>query len=397
MELDGRDPKVRDLIAAYEAATAAVRRGENAAGIAGFRWLIARVGEVWDANRAGLASAVLHQLSYNVDDRLTDEEVRLAEEIAASARDGSEAAWTVRFALGDATRRDDPAVAMDWYDQANGLRRAALAYDADKMDRVFDALIATFDGATVERLSALTGATSPKPVFVVGMPRSGTTLVEQVLASVPGVHGAGELTVLSQLARNIQEEEGAWPAGASQLTASRLTRLGTAYLTHIHKLAPKATRVVDKMPANAQNVGLILSIFPNATILHVRRDPLDNCFGCYRQLFSGGVDYCYDQTELGRYHQGLERAMAHWKAVAPGRIHDVDYGRLVCDFEDEARRLVAAAGMPWSDACLEFHKTERVIDTASSKQARQPLFTSGLGSSERFRPYLRDLETALAA
>lgn len=397
MELDGRDPKVRDLISAYEAGTAAVRLGDSAAGVAAFRDVLARLGEVWAANRAGLASAVLHQLSYNVDDRLTDGEVRLAEEIAAAAADGSEAAWTVRFALGEATKRDDAAVAMNWFDAANALRRGALAYDADAMDRVFDALIATFDGQTIARLGALSGATSPKPVFVVGMPRSGTTLVEQVLASAPGIHGAGEMTAMSQLARNIQEQEGAWPHGAASLTAGRLTRLGTAYLTHLYKVAPKAARVVDKMPANAQNVGLILSIFPKATILHIRRDPLDNCFGCYRQLFAGGVDYCYDQTELGRYHQGLERAMAHWKAVAPGRIHEVDYGRLVTNFEDEARRLVAATGMPWSDACLEFHKTERAIDTASSKQARQPLFTSSLGAAERFRPYLQPLEAALAA
>ncbi|MEQ9125396.1 MAG: sulfotransferase, partial [Alphaproteobacteria bacterium] len=216
--------------------------------------------------------------------------------------------------------------------------------------------------------------------------RTAPPLDAQDRASAPGAQGARDLTALADVARNSPEPEGRWPAGAGRLAPGRVTQLATAYLVHIHRLAPKAERVVDKMPANAQNVGLILSLFPNATIIHTRRDPLDNCFGCYRQLFRGGVDYCYDQEELGRYHQGLMRLLDHWKAIAPGRIVEVDYRTLVEDFETEARRLVDAVGAPWSDACLAFHETVRDIDTASSVQVRRPIFTSGIGSADRFRP-----------
>ncbi len=396
MELEGRDPRVRELAALYDAAYTDKRMGRLDDALAKQREFLAGSQTIQGPDRAALASVALQQLCDLTDGNLRDEELALGLDIAAATADGSEAGYIVRFALAHAEMERDPAAAMQWLDTANAMRRAEVSYDPDAMDRVFQELADTFDHPTIERLSA-TGGRSPKPIFVVGMPRSGTTLVEQVLASLPGVHGAGELTALADLARNIQQEEGRWPMGAANLTPGRVTRLATAYLVHIHKLAPKAERVVDKMPANAQNVGLILSLFPRATILHIRRDPLDNCFGCYRQLFRGSVDYCYDQTELGRYHQGLSRLMDYWKAAAPGRIVDVDYAALVQDFEPEARRLVAATGMEWSDACLEFHKTEREIDTASSAQVRQPLFTKGLGVAEPFRPYLQPLEAALAA
>lgn len=397
MQLEGRDPRVRDLAAVYATAYADTRAGRIDDAVRQYRDLVAGCRAIEDPDRSSLLSAGLQQLGFLADGGLTDGEIALAEETAAATSGGSEPGWIVRFGLGQTfAERGDAAAAMAWFDAANAMRRAALSYDADAMDRVFADLARTFDAETIARLSK-SGGRSPKPVFIVGMPRSGTTLVEQVLASVPGVHGAGELTAIGGLARDIHAKEGAWPGGATALTAGRVTRLATAYLVHLHKLAPRAERVVDKMPANAQNVGLILSLFPNATVLHVRRDPLDNCFGCYRQLFRGEVNYCYEQTELGRYHQGLERLMDHWKAAAPGRIVDVDYGALVRDFEAEARRLVDATGMPWSDACLDFHKTEREIDTASSKQARQPLFTSGLGAADPYRPFLRPLEAALAA
>lgn len=397
MELDAREASAVELVRIYESAGAAKRIGRFDEFVDGMRAVVVRSRTLSPENRVAVASAALQQLSYYADGALTDEEIDDAEAVALLASDFEEAGWVVRFALGQAyAERGEAAVAMGWFDEANALRRAAIRYDANAMDMLLTSMARTFDAETIERLSK-SGAPSPKPVFVVGMPRSGTTLVEQILASAPGVHGAGELTALGFLARDIQAKEGGWPFGAAHLDAKRVHELCTAYLWHIHKLAPKAERVIDKMPANAQNVGLILSLFPNATILHVRRDPLDNCFGCYRQTFSGEVNFCYEQTELGHYYRGLERLMAYWKAAAPGRIVDVDYAALVQDFEPEARRLVAATGMPWSDACLEFHKTERQIDTASARQARQPLNSAGLGSAEPYRPFLQPLESALAA
>lgn len=396
MELDGSDPSARRLAGVYEKAYGFRKSGQMDQALAHYRDVAEGARRLSGQNRSALLSVSLQQIADLSDDGLTAEEYALGEEAAAATEDGGEPGWIVRFALGQAAMKRDPAAAMSWFNAANGMRRKAVSYDADAMDRVFGALAETFDKSTIERMQA-TGGRSPKPVFVVGMPRSGTTLVEQVLASVPGIHGAGELSGIADLARNIHAEEGAWPRGGKQLSAGRVTRLATAYLVFLHKLAPKAERVVDKMPANAQNVGLLLGLFPRATILHIRRDPLDNCFGCYRQLFRGDVNFCYEQTELGRYHQGLNQLMDHWKEAAPGRIVDVDYRQLVENFEPEARRIVAATGMEWSDACLDFHKTERVIDTASSKQARQPLFTSSLGAAEPFRPYLQPLEAALAA
>lgn len=397
MELDGREPKAIELAELYRSAGVAKRSGRFEEAIAGFRKVADGALGLCDQNRVALAAGALQQLSYFADGALTEAEIRIAEDLAAATIDGGEAGWVVRFGLGQAyAERGDPAAAMRWLDDANAMRRAAITYSADAMERLFLLLARTFDGETIARLSAL-GAPSPKPVFVVGMPRSGTSLVEQILASVPGVHGAGELTAVAELARDVNAKDGGWPAGAAGLTAGRVRWLTTAYLVHLHKLAPKAERVVDKMPANAQNVGLILSLFPGATILHVRRDPLDNCFGCYRQTFGGEINFAYDQTELGRYYRYLDWIMDHWKAAAPGRIVEVNYTELVQNFEPEARRLVAAMNMPWSDACLEFHKTERQIDTASAKQARQPLFTSGLGAAEPYRPYLQDLEASLAA
>jgi len=396
MHLEGSDPRTQSLVAAYQAAYDLKKSGQIDAATGQYRAVAQGARDIAGPDRTALLSVALQQIADIADDGLTAAELALGEEAAAATTDGGEAGWIVRFALGQAAMGRDPAAAMAWFDAANAMRRQALTYDADMVDRLFAVLGDTFDAPTIARLRQ-TGGRSPKPIFVVGMPRSGTTLVEQILASVPGIYGAGELTAIADLARNIQAEEGAWPAGATRLTPSRVTRLATAYLLQLHKLAPKAKRVVDKMPANAQNVGLLLSLFPGATILHVRRDPLDVCFGCYRQVFRGDVAYCYEQTELGRYHQGLERLMDHWKAAAPGRIVDVSYRKLVENFETEARALVAATGMEWSDACLEFHKTEREIDTASSKQARQPLFTASLGNAAPYRPYLQPLEAALAA
>lgn len=396
MQLQARDPRVHKHVETYKSAFADKRHGRIDDAVAKYRRILKGGQKIKGEDRHSLLSVAFHQLSDMADDGFTDAEFALAEDVAAATQEGSEAGWTIRFALGQASMRHDAGTAMRWFDEGNRMRRAAIAYDADQMDAMFGRLTDVFDPEIINRLSEH-GGRSPKPIFIVGMPRSGTTLVEQVLASVPGVFGAGELTVVPQLARDISQKEGDWPNGAANLSPQRARGLANHYLVHIHRLAPQAERVVDKMPANAQNVGLILSLFPGATVIHMRRDPMDNCFGCYRQLFSGRVDYCYDQTELGRYHHGLMRSMNYWREAMPGRIVDVDYRRLVEHFEPEARRIVAATGMEWTDACLEFHKTEREINTASSKQARQPLFSTGIGSAEPYRPYLAELEAALAS
>lgn len=396
MELEGRDRRVRPVVALHDAAHAAKREGRIGEAVSGYREMLRRAGAVLGPDRLALQATALHQITTLSPGALTAKDLATAEGVAAETAHGGAPGWTVRFALGQALGDDDPSQAFAWFEQANEMRRAALYYDADMMDRLFDALIQTFDASTVERLRAA-GDASRRPVFIVGMPRSGTTLTEQALASLPGVHGAGELKAMAAVAKCIHEERGGWPFGAAKLSAGDVAGLAGAYLGEIAKIAPDAERVVDKMPANVQNVGLILSLFPNATILHMRRDPMDVCFACYRQLFSGNVDYAYDLEEIARYHNGTLRLMAHWQAIAPDAIHEVSYQRLVLDFEGETRRLSEAIGVPWSEACLDFHKTKRPIDTASAGQARRPLYTTSLGVAARFGTALKPLERALAA
>ena len=230
------------------------------------------------------------------------------------------------------------------------------------------------------------GNGDPRPVFVVGMPRSGTSLVEQILASHPAVFGAGEQLILSELAGSD------FPASAVDGRA-----IGTAYIARLQAVAPQAARIVDKMPGNFIYAGLISSILPKARIIHVIRDPLDTCLSCYGKLFSGSVNSAYDLGELGRYYRGYEALMAHWHRVLPQTVLvDVAYEDLVGDLETQARRLVAHCGLEWDARCLDFHKTARVVRTASAIQVRRPLYRSAVGRARFYLPWLRPLTDALA-
>jgi hypothetical protein len=229
------------------------------------------------------------------------------------------------------------------------------------------------------------------PVFVVGMPRSGTTLVEQVLASHPAVYGAGELRHLQTLT----DGAGAFPQAIPGLTAVQFAAMGDAYLAKIMPLAQDRRHVVDKMPANFLRAGLIRLILPEARIIHCRRDPVDTCLSCYSKLFAAEQPYTYDQTELGRFHLDYQRLMAHWRAVLPAsHFIEVDYEAVVVDLETEARRLLAFLDLPWDDACLRFHETARPVRTASVNQVRLPVYRT---SSGRWRAHAAQLGPLLEA
>lgn len=226
------------------------------------------------------------------------------------------------------------------------------------------------------------------PLFVLGMPRSGSTLVEQILASHPKVFGAGELTDFQDAAAGFGDT-GSVPVSAPEAVASftgdRLRQLGASYVDRVRALAPAAERIVDKMPANFRLAGLIHLALPNARIIHTVRDPVDTCLSCFPKLFAGDQPYCYDLGELGRYYRAYEALMAHWRHVLPqGVMLDVQYEAVVDDIEREARRIIAHCGLEWDDACLSFYKTRRVIRTASAAQARQPIYNTSVG---RWHPY----------
>jgi hypothetical protein len=236
------------------------------------------------------------------------------------------------------------------------------------------------------------GDPSSVPVFIVGMPRSGTTLIEQILASHPRVFGAGELMNLTRTVATLSRRA-PFLGAILAMGAPELRELGAHYVTEVRQLAPEADRIIDKMPANFRLVGLIHLALPNARIIHARRDPLDTCFSCFSQLFSGDQPFSYDLAELGRYYSAYEMLMQHWRRVLPrGVMLEVNYEDVIGDLEGEARRIVSHCGLEWDDACLSFHQTERPV--RSTFQVRQPIYRNSVG---RWRLYERHLGPLIGA
>jgi hypothetical protein len=250
----------------------------------------------------------------------------------------------------------------------------------------------TFSSSLFERLRG-GGDPSSRPVFVIGMPRSGTTLVEQILASHPLVAGAGELPAM----RLAVESLGDYPDAIAGLARDSLAALGRQYLQRTAKLSTRP-HLVDKMPANFLYAGLIHLILPNARIINCRRDAADTCLSCYTKLFAAEQLFSYDLAELGSFHRAYERLTAHWRAMLPAdRFIDVDYESVVDDLPAQARRLTDWLGIRWDENCLRFHETKRVIRTASLAQVRQPIYKSSKGRARRYAPYLAPLLAALEA
>ncbi|HVT81950.1 MAG TPA: sulfotransferase [Phycisphaerae bacterium] len=294
------------------------------------------------------------------------------------------------FALGrlcdEAGKFDD---AFQHFSAGNRLVResraaAGLRFDAERLSRSVDQMIAAF---TPEFFAARRtwGNDSQTPVFIVGMPRSGTSLVEQIAASHPAVFGAGELQVVDHLPLAL--------APPHTWTAENISTCAREYLAKIHELSGgHAERVTDKMPANIFLLGLIAALFPNARVIFCRRDGRDNCLSCYFQRFDqANILYTYDLADCAFQYLETERLAAHWRRVLPLRMLDVHYEKLVTDQETESRRLLQFLGLPWDPACLRFHETERTILTASFWQVRQPMYTRSIGRWRHYEPHLARL------
>ena len=271
-------------------------------------------------------------------------------------------------------------------------------YDLDANRAHFARIAEVFDEAFFEAREGQ-GAASALPVFVVGMPRSGTTLVEQIIASHPKAHGAGELPDLPSISKALPEftqpKGTPYPDCMAGLPAKALKGLGEAYLKRLREVAPAAERVVDKAPLNGQHLGLVAALLPAARIIHCRRDALDTCLSCYFQNFSSGQHYSFDLSTLGHFYRDYANLMAHWYRVLPTPIHAVDYEALVADPETEIPALIAACGLEWDDACLAPHRTARPIGTASRWQVRQPVYRSSVRRWQRFAEHLTPLREAL--
>lgn len=297
----------------------------------------------------------------------------------------------LHFALGKAyLDHADSARAFQHLDEGNRLKRQTFVFDVDASARWMAGIAKTFSPEFLESLAG-NGNPSDMPIFVLGMPRSGTTLVEQILASHRQVHGAGELRSIQRIVDGL----GDYPAAAARLAQADLARLGEDYLSQVSPLAGACTHLVDKMPANFLHAGLIHLILPNARIIHCRRNPVDTCLSCYTKLFSAEQKFAYDLRELGLFHRAYQTLMAHWRETLPqDRFIEVDYEVLVDNLEGEARRLITFLGLPWDDACLDFHRTERPVRTASANQVRQPIYRT---SVERWKTHAAYLEPLLSA
>ncbi len=297
----------------------------------------------------------------------------------------------LHFALGKAYLDiGDSEQAFAHLNAGNLMKRQSIEYDPASTTAWMADIAQVFSPALL-RERAGQGATSAMPIFVLGMPRSGTTLTEQVLASHPSIHGAGELANLQSIINQI----GNYPANVPNLSPATLKEFGERYISEITKLANGKPYVVDKMPINFAYAGLIRLILPNAHIIHSRRDPVDTCLSCYSKLFTAEQSFTYDLSELGAFHRDYQKLTAYWGEVLPKDFFlDVDYEAMVEDLEGQARRMLDFIGLPWDPACLNFHETKRTVRTASVNQVRKPVYKS---SSGRWRKHAKQLGPLLQA
>lgn len=306
---------------------------------------------------------------------------------------------SVHFALGMAfDARGQYARAFEHFVSANAASRSVASYDEVQTMKGFDEIARVFS-AEMYLAHAGSGYVDEAPVFIIGMPRSGTSLTEQLLASHPLVYGAGELELFGEIAKAVL-------SGGSRVTGEQIRRVdarvisevGRRYAEQVRAIAgPDAVRITDKMPSNFRYAGFIHLALPKAKLIHLKRDPLDTCLSCFTHTFAGdGLSWTFDLGELGRYYRAYSGLMDHWRALLPQNVMlEVQYEDLVDDFETQARRIVEFCGLPWDDRCLHFNETKREVRTASAAQVRKPLYRDAVGKARRYGDLLRPLAEAL--
>jgi tetratricopeptide (TPR) repeat protein len=357
--------------------------GRTAEGIAAYRRALALspgLGEVW-WSLANLKTV-----------RFSDEDLAAMRAALGAQGLSSEDRWHLDFSLGKALEdRGEAEAAFAHYAAGNAERRKRLAYRAEDTTTQVDAMIAAATPALFAH-GAGAGCTAPDPIFVLGMPRAGSTLIEQILSSHSAVEGTTELADIAMLARAIDD----YPAALAQLSADQLRALGEDYLAR-----PRVQRhtsrplFIDKMPNNWLHAGFIKLILPNAKVIDARRHPLACCFSNFKQHFARGQGFTYDLADMGRYYRDYVRLMAHFDAVLPGQVHRVIHEALIEDTEQEVRALLAFCGLAFEPACLAFYKNDRAVRTPSSEQVRQPISREGTEAWKAFEPWLGPLKAAL--
>ncbi len=355
------------------------------------------IGRIEDAKKASEQAVVANPLlvdshlklsrihDYNKDDTHLKQMTGLLKgELTDHAR------AVLNFALGNAynklKRYDD---AFLHFSEGNRLHRASCNYTIEK-DRAFFVGMQNAFGTFPPNYPWDEGCADDTPIFILGMPRSGTSLIEQILASHPKVYGAGEIALMLQIVtEQMSADEG-------MVTAEKKKQLGAEYVRRLRELAPAGiSHITPKMPDNFKLIGYIALLLPKARIIHCVRDPIDTCLSQFFQFFSEAHPYAYNLSEVGQYYKLYSELMAFWKQLLPNRIYDVHYDDVVGNFEPTVRNLLEHCGLEWDERCLDFHKTERVVRTASDVQVRQPIYRTSLNMKERYGAHLAPLYEAL--
>jgi tetratricopeptide (TPR) repeat protein len=332
--------------------------------------------------------------------RFEDQELAQMRTAESAATTSAVDRYHLCFALGKALEdRQQYAESFEYYLHGNALKRSESRYRPEthelntrlQSEVCTPALFARHEGG---------GALAADPIFIVGLPRSGSTLIEQILASHSAVEGTQELADLPRIAaslkgRDANPDDPRYPAVLAELSAEDYRRLGQNYLSDTRVYRTGKARFIDKMPNNFRHIGLIHLMLPNAKIIDARREPMACCFGIFKQLFANGQEFSYSLKDIGRYYRTYLEIMRHWDAVLPGRVLRVQHADVVDDLEGNVRRLLDYCELEFEPGCLEFHRTERSVRTASSEQVRQPIYRDSLDQWRRYEPWLGPLRESL--
>lgn len=332
--------------------------------------------------------------------RFDDDQIRTMLELDKNPHLAGQDRVYLQFALGKAFE-DKNAFDKSFfhYSKGNDIKRTQVQYRADGTSRECEEQIAA---CTPETFKQVSGHDAPDPIFIVGLPRAGSTLLEQILSSHSQIDGTLELPNVLSISgklRRLGQREGnnRYPEILNHLTPETLRELGEEYIrdTQIHRLG--APFFIDKMPNNFRHIGLIRLMLPNAKIIDARRDPMACCFSGFKQLFAEGQLFSYSLDDIGRYYKDYVKLMAHWDEVIPGYVLRVQHEDVVANLETQVRRMLDFCGVPFEESCLEFHKTERNVRTPSSEQVRQPIFSTALEQWKNYEPWLEPLKQALGS
>jgi tetratricopeptide (TPR) repeat protein len=320
--------------------------------------------------------------------RFSEQELTDMEHLVQRKEVSSEDRIHCLFALGKAFEdRQNFESSFTHYQAGNELKHAASQYDKNALDEQIQKQQAVFSHEFFTKRTE-TGHQAPDPIFIVGLPRAGSTLLEQILASHSQVDGTMELHNVLSLVSRLGGKKGQYPSVLDTLDPNYFAKFGQQYLDETQYYRKEAPFFIDKMPNNFMHIGLIKLMLPNAKIIDARRDPMACCFSGYKQLFADGQEFSYDLDTLGHYYQAYQRIMAHWDEVLPGFVLRVQHEDVVNDLETQVRRIVTFCGLQFEQSCLEFYKTKRTIKTPSSEQVRQPIYTTAMQQWKNYQKHL---------